>query len=122
MPPKLGLGLAINVEPACAVNTLVRPACSSMQAPFLASVLVCHGATRQWHHAQAVLTFNLWLWNSCLQGSIRFNDDALTVLTSSYNPVSFTTEGMQKNDGLSYKVHAGCNEHWDAPAAGVLVM
>lgn len=25
------------------------------------------------------------------------SDDALTVLTSSYNPISFTTEGMKKN-------------------------
>ncbi len=32
------------------------------------------------------------------------SDDALTVLTNSYNPVSFTTEGMRKNDGLFYKV------------------
>ncbi|PNW81498.1 hypothetical protein CHLRE_06g249150v5 [Chlamydomonas reinhardtii] len=36
--------------------------------------------------------------------SIRMSDDALTVLTQSYNPVSFTTEGMRKNDGLFYKI------------------
>jgi hypothetical protein len=33
------------------------------------------------------------------------SDDALTVLTQSYNPVSFTTEGMRgKDGGMSYKV------------------
>ncbi|PNH03249.1 Mitogen-activated protein kinase kinase 1 [Tetrabaena socialis] len=39
--------------------------------------------------------------------SIRMSDESLTVLTQSYNPVSFTTEGMRKNDGLAYKVHKG---------------
>ncbi len=37
------------------------------------------------------------------------SDDSLTVLTQSYNPVSFTTEGMQrKNDGLFYKARKVC--------------
>ncbi|GLC41062.1 hypothetical protein PLESTB_000947600 [Pleodorina starrii] len=37
--------------------------------------------------------------------SIRMSDESLTVLTQSYNPVSFTTEGMRlKNDGLFYKI------------------
>ncbi|GFR43202.1 hypothetical protein Agub_g4240 [Astrephomene gubernaculifera] len=44
-------------------------------------------------------------YNSTNMASIRMSDDSLTVLTQSYNPVSFTTEGMQrKNDGLSYNI------------------
>jgi hypothetical protein len=44
-----------------------------------------------------------------VQGSLRMHDDGITVLTSSYNPYSFSTEGMSKSDGQGYKVLKCCS-------------
>ncbi len=38
------------------------------------------------------------------QGSLRLNNDGITVLTNSYDPYSFTSEGMSKSNGSCYKV------------------
>lgn len=42
-----------------------------------------------------------------VQGSLRLNQDGITVLTNSYNPYSFSSEGMSKSNGQHYKVGAG---------------
>ncbi|KXZ43451.1 hypothetical protein GPECTOR_90g538 [Gonium pectorale] len=44
------------------------------------------------------------LQSTANMGSIRMTDESLTVLTQSYNPVSFTTEGMMKSGGMFYKI------------------
>jgi len=37
-------------------------------------------------------------------GSLRMNTDGITVLTNSYNPYSFSSEGMSKSNGQHYKI------------------
>ena len=39
-----------------------------------------------------------------MHGSLRLNHDGITVLTQSYNPYNFSSEGMQKAGGQHYKV------------------
>ncbi|KAL6760254.1 mitogen-activated protein kinase [Haematococcus lacustris] len=39
-----------------------------------------------------------------VMGSLRLNNDGITVMTNSYNPYSFSSEGMQKSDGQHYKI------------------
>ena len=85
-PPKLSL--AISVEPEPSHNNNANMVSIRATGWFLA----------QW--AERTLAW------SRMQASIRMSDDSLTVLTQSYNPVSFTTEGMRKNDGLFYKAGA----------------
>lgn len=38
------------------------------------------------------------------QESLRLNNDGITVMTSSYNPYSFSEEGMSKGNEQAYKV------------------
>mmetsp|Transcript_28361 Transcript_28361/g.52224 ORF Transcript_28361/g.52224 Transcript_28361/m.52224 type:complete len:485 (-) Transcript_28361:332-1786(-) len=42
--------------------------------------------------------------NTTVHQSIRFNEDSLEVLSNSYNPISFNSKGMKKNDGSSYQI------------------
>mmetsp|Transcript_9782 Transcript_9782/g.24382 ORF Transcript_9782/g.24382 Transcript_9782/m.24382 type:complete len:480 (-) Transcript_9782:340-1779(-) len=41
---------------------------------------------------------------STTMGSLRLNQDGITVLTNSYNPYSFSAEGMSRAGGTHYKI------------------
>lgn len=69
-----------------------------------ARAIAVEGARRDSHAPLANSADLLHVWVKCnLQESLRVNEHGVTVLTTSFNPFTFNTEGMQ-GAGRTYKV------------------